>query len=261
MSLPLSRRICIRTAAVAQRIRSCCLYNGPQIAFPLRYQQRIIPEIDRSLLVGWILEWFLIGFRISWVPEIGGAFDGWEGLQDFGGRIGDGVRGTRACFSQEAFEFGEDLLDRVEVWRDLGRNEAGSDGPDRLSHGPLWEPRFVEDHDVAGPERREKELFDMGEESLAVDGSVEQARRLEAVVAHGGQEGRSFPAAVRNLVDGPLAAGRPTVKARHVGLGPGLVNEDQSSGIDAALISSPSRPMATYVRTVLLARDERLFSA
>jgi len=65
--------------------------------------------------------------------------------------------------------------------------------------------------------------------------------------------------AARNLVDAPLAARRPAVEAGHVGLGPGLVDEDQARGVDAALIGFPARPMTAYVRTVLFTRNERLF--
>jgi hypothetical protein len=53
--------------------------------------------------------------------------------------------------------------------------------------------------------------------------------------------------------------GAQQVKARHVGLGPGLVDEDQARRIDAALIGSPAHPMAAYIRAILLARKERLF--
>ena len=38
-----------------------------------------------------------------------------------------------------------------------------------------------------------------------------------------------------------------------------IVDKDQPPGIDAALIGSPTRAMAAYARTILLARDEGLF--
>ena len=47
---------------------------------------------------------------------------------------------------------------------------------------------IVEDHDVAWLQRRHEELFDIGVEALAVDGPVEQAGRVDAVVAQGGEE-------------------------------------------------------------------------
>ena len=68
-----------------------------------------------------------------------------------------------------------------------------------------------------------------------------------------------FQLALRNLVDEALSLWRPAAQAGHVGLRPGLVDEDQSPGIDAALIGSPSFAVAAYVRAILLARDKGLF--
>jgi hypothetical protein len=45
----------------------------------------------------------------------------------------------------------------------------------------------------------------------------------------------------------------------HIGLGPGLVDEHKARGIDAALVGSPARAMAAYVRAILFARNERFF--
>jgi hypothetical protein len=45
----------------------------------------------------------------------------------------------------------------------------------------------------------------------------------------------------------------------HVGYGPGLVDEDQPRGIDVLLAALPTRSVTRYVRTIPLARDERLF--
>jgi hypothetical protein len=51
---------------------------------------------------------------------------------------------------------------------------------------------IVEDDDVARLQRRREELIDIGAETLAVDGSVKQTGRVEAVVAQGGEKGRGF---------------------------------------------------------------------
>ena len=64
----------------------------------------------------------------------------------------------------------------------------------------------VEHDDVVALEGRNEELFDVGQKALAVDGSVEQARRLDAVVAQSGEERRRLPVAVRDLGDEPSAA-------------------------------------------------------
>src|ERR1700733_3907593 len=141
----------------------------------------------------------------------------------------------------------------------LGRNtrRAPTSRIARRMAFALWEPRLS--RMTTSPEGRNEELFNIGAEAFTVDGPVEQAGRVDAVVAQGGKESRGLPAALRNLVDEPLAFRRPAAQAGHVGFRPRLVDEHQSPGIDKALIGPPTRAMAAYVRAVLLARDKRLF--
>jgi len=109
----------------------------------------------------------------------------------------------------------------------LGRNTSLA--PDRGAHRLSFvRAEVVEDHHVAGPEGRDQELLDVSPEALAVDWAVEQAGRFDPVVAERGEEGRSRPAAMGDLVDEPLSLRRPTAKAGHVGLGPSLVDEDEA---------------------------------
>jgi hypothetical protein len=51
----------------------------------------------------------------------------------------------------------------------------------------------IEDGDVARLQGRRQELIDIGAETLAVDGSVKQAGRVDAVVAKSGEKSRGFP--------------------------------------------------------------------
>src|ERR1700733_12416144 len=105
----------------------------------------------------------------------------------------------------------------------------------------------------------DQELFDIGVEALAVDGPVEQAGRVDAVVAQGGEESRGLPLALRDLVDEALSPRRPAAKPGHIGLRPGFIDEDEPPGVDEPLIGSPSFAVATYVRAILLACDKGLF--
>lgn len=57
----------------------------------------------------------------------------------------------------------------------------------------------------------------------------------------------------------PLAARRPSSERRHIGLGPGLVDEHQAGRIDAVLILCPLDPPARHIGAILLSRDQRLF--
>jgi hypothetical protein len=78
-------------------------------------------------------------------------------------------------------------------------------------------------------------------------------------VAESGEERRRLPPSLRDLVDETRSLRRPAAKPRQVGFRPGLVEEDETPGVDEPLIGPPARAMATYVPAILLARDEGLF--
>jgi hypothetical protein len=202
-----------------------------------------------------------LDLRISGVPEVCGAFFGRVLGEDLCAGLADGFVASRSRLSQQSFELGEDLLDRIEVGRIFRQeDEARPNIADRLPHRPsLVGAEIVEDHDVARLERRDKELFDIGVEALAIDGPVEQTGRFDAVVAQGGEESRGLPFAMRDLVDKALSLWSPTPQAGHIGLGPGFIDEHQAPGVDEPLIGSPSFAVAAYVAAILLARDKRLF--
>ena len=164
-------------------------------------------------------------------------------------------------FARGAFSLAKTCSIGLRSGEYLGRNSRRAPAAlIALSHRLSFvRSEIVEHDDVVALEGRNEELFDVGEKALAVDGAVEQAGRLDAVVAQSGQERRGLPVAVRDLGDEPSAARRPAVEAGHVGLGPGLVDEDEPRRIDAPLMASPAQSMALHVRAVLLARDERLF--
>src|SRR5277367_3343906 len=48
---------------------------------------------------------------------------------------------------------------------------------------PFVGAEIVEDHSVARLEGRDEELLDIGAEAFAIDGPVEQARRIDVVIA------------------------------------------------------------------------------
>ncbi len=53
-------------------------------------------------------------------------------------------------------------------------------------------------HDVAGPQRRDKNLFDIEAEAFAVDRPVDEPWSCDAIVTRG-QEGHGLPVAMRHL--------------------------------------------------------------
>ena len=73
------------------------------------------------------------------------------------------------------------------------------------------------------------------------------------------QECRGLPLALMNCSMSALSLRRPAAKPCHVGLRPGLIDEDRTPGINVPLVGAPARTMAAYVRAILFTRDEGLF--
>ena len=119
------------------------------------------------------------------MPEIVCAF----ARCDFGEGVFEGVRnrveGPWLGLSDERLQFGEDLLDRIEVGRIFGEEEeAGAGGSDRLPHGLAFVRAEIVGHDdIVWLEGRNQERRDVGEEALAVDRAVEETRRLDPIAA------------------------------------------------------------------------------
>ena len=78
-------------------------------------------------------------------------------------------------------------------------------------------------------------------------------------MAQGGEEGAGLPVAVRNGADQALAARGAAIDARHVGLHPSLVDEDQPRSFELRLALAPSLPRRGNIGPLLLGGTERLF--
>jgi hypothetical protein len=121
--------------------------------------------------------------------------------------------------------------------------------------------QIVHHHQLVRPERGNEHFLDVGAEAFAVDRTVDEPRRLDAVVAKRGDEGHGFPMAVGNFGDEPLAAPRPASQRLHVGLRPRLVDEHQTLGVDPALTLCPLGAPPHDVRPIALAGDDGFFEA
>ena len=169
--------------------------------------------------------------------------------------------GSLLGVAHPVLDLGEGLLDRIEVGG-VGRQvpEPGAGGPDHLPDGRrLVGAEIVHDDDVAGLQDRDELLLDIGAEAFAVDRSVEDARGGEPVAAQRAEEGQRAPVAVRGKAAQALALRSPAAQRRHVGLDPGLVDEDQPARIETGLPGSPALPPAGDVGAGLLKGEQRFF--
>ena len=110
-----------------------------------------------------------------------------------------------------------------------------------------------------GSQRRDEDLVDVLAEGLAIDRAIDEPRRLDTIMPKGGQEGHGRPSAMGHLGREALPARAPAAQRRHIGLGPGLIDEDEASGIDPILISLPLLASPRHVGTIALAGDQCLF--
>ena len=165
------------------------------------------------------------------------------------------------CLSQECLELGERLLDRVQVG--TVRRQIEQLGPGRADRSPygrvLMAAEIVHHHDIAWPQSWNQELHHPGEETLGVDGAIQDARRGDAITSQRGHEGERLALAVGHFGDQALASGAATVQAGHVRLRPGLINEDQSCGGDLTLSLFPLPPPPRDVGAILFTGAQAFF--
>ena len=123
--------------------------------------------------------------------------------------------GSLLRLSHPVLDLGEGLFDRVEVGR-VGRQvpEPGADGADHLPDGGrLVGAEIVHDDDVTGFEHGHELLLDIGPEALAVDRSIEDARRRQPVAAQGTEESQRAPVAMRGKAAQAFAFRSPAAQA------------------------------------------------
>ena len=94
---------------------------------------------------------------------------------------------------------------------------------------------------------------------MAVDRTVEDARSGKSVAAQGAEEGQRAPVAMRGEAAQALASRSPAASRSHVGLDPGLIDEDQPSRIEPGLPGSPALSPARNVGAGLLKGEQRFF--
>jgi hypothetical protein len=91
------------------------------------------------------------------------------------------------------------------------------------------------------------------------DRSVDDAGRGEAVATQRRQEREGSPSPEGRFGDEAFASGASAMGARHVGLGPGLVDEDKPPRIDPRLTRLPPFTPPGDVRSVLFGGAKTFF--
>jgi len=184
-----------------------------------------------------------------------------ERLQEFTYSSPCCFHGSFVRLSDERLELGEHHLDGIEVWTVWRQEEeVRADITDRIAGRLSFvTSQIVEDDDIASLQRWHQALLDPCCEGDAIDGAIKDEGGDDAVVAQAGQESQRLPMTVGNFCNERLSALTPAAGARHIGLDPGLVDEDEPLWIKPMLMGLPSFPKPGHLRAVLLARHQRFF--
>jgi hypothetical protein len=171
-----------------------------------------------------------------------GAFLGREEGERCREQVADLVKGTGPRGAEECFQFGERELDGIEVGA-VGREEpqVGARLRDRHRHlGLLVDGEIVEHDDIAGLQRRDQDLFDVGEETRTIDRSIEHRRRAEPVEAQRGDHRVGLPVTAGRVIGEPRATAAPAVQAQEVGGDTALVEKDVLPNVSERLPVTPA---------------------
>ena len=184
-----------------------------------------------------------------------------DGFEKPGDGSLDLLEAARVRLAQQRLELGERLFDRVQVGT-IGRQmeQLGAHRTECAAYRwVLMATQIVHHHDVACPQGRNQELLQPGEETLSVDRAVQDARRGDALTSQSGHEGECLARAVWHFANQTLTFGAAAMQAGHVGLRPGLVDEDQAASTDLALPLLPLAPSPDNVSAILLTGAQAFF--
>jgi hypothetical protein len=163
--------------------------------------------------------------------------------------------------SEERLQFGEREFNRVEV-RTVGRKKPDlrADGFNRRADRRLFvHDEVVEPDDVTGAQRRGEDLFDVGEETRIVDGSIEHGGRAQALEPQRGDDGGGLPVAAGRVVVEPFATRTASVAAQQISGHPTFVEEYVLARVTERQPLAPVAPRGDDIRASLFVGVYRFF--
>lgn len=187
--------------------------------------------------------------------EIICALAGFELFEDDLEGVANGVEGSRRHSSEQLFDFGEDLLDRIEVGAIRGEVEQ----PHACvleaitNAGDLVGRQIVGDDDAAGRHFGDQAFDQPLAEDFAGHRRIHQHWREDAVVLEPSHEGRGHPMAMGRLADERPALVAPAMRSHHARGRAGLIDEHQRLEVEPGLRRLPDRTRYRDVGPVLLA--------
>ena len=176
-----------------------------------------------------------------------------------GDGIPEAIAGALSGLSEQRLEFGESLLDRIEI-RTVGRQveQLGAAAFDRLlDAGDFVAGQIVQNDDVPRAQGRSEDLPNIGAEDVAVQGAVQHLGGGNAGGAQAGHQGGGFPVTMRHW--GEQTQGASAQSPGHVSCRRGLIEKHQALRIKGGLASNKGMAGFGHVRTLLLGSVQAFF--
>jgi len=175
--------------------------------------------------------------------------------------VNDLVKGAWARRAKKGFELREGQLNGVEV-RAVGwqEPEMGARAREGRGHGGvLVHGEVIEDDDIAGPERRHEDLFDIGEKRGGIDRAVEDGGGAEAIHAESRDDRVGLPMTQRRVIAQADAARAATIATQEIRRDPGLIEEDVVPRVAQLEDVLPVPPRRRDIRSALFVGVHRFF--
>lgn len=175
--------------------------------------------------------------------------------------VGGTLQGVGGDLAQDGFEFGEPLLDGIEIGTVCRKVDENCAAPFYgFPHASnLVNRDVVHEHDVTSFQSGSENLFDIGPKRLAVHGAFEHEGRGHTVVAQRSDECGGLPVAVQHLVDQALSARGAAVEPGDVACDAGFIDENEPLGIEPWLPPSQGPAIGGDVRPILLGGVQAFF--
>ena len=195
------------------------------------------------------------------MPDVVATLGGGEARQTLAEEWPERVDRATAGLANDGFQFGEAQLDRVEVgtvWRQEPQRRAGrfNGGPDAVD---LVGGEIIGDDDVAGLQRRDEDLFDVGEEAGPVHGASEDSGGGEPRHPQRGDEGAALPPPLGRVIGDPLAARPAPIAADQIGGDPAFIEKDEVGRVEGRGGRRPLRARGRDVGAIVFGRAHRFF--
>ena len=193
--------------------------------------------------------------------DVVAAFGGGEARQTRTEERPERVERAAAGLADDSFEFGEAQLDGVEVGT-VGRQEAQRRAGrfTSVAHAvDFVRGEVVGNHHVTGLQRRDEDLFDVGEEAGPVHRAIEDPRRGEPRHPQRGDEGTALPPTLGRVIGDPLAAKAAPIAPQEIGGDPAFIQKDEASRVERRGSRRPLRAGGRDVGAIVFGRAYRFF--